>query len=266
MNIRNAVRQLAGVLILWVVLGAGIAYGQQTSAKPVFVLVHGAWHGGWCWQQVRDNLIGKGYTVYTPTLSGLGEDRHRAGEDVTLRTHVIDIVNLISMEDLRDVVLVGHSYGGAVIAGVADSIPDRLKKLVFLDAMLVRSGESLHSLQPRAIQPAEKMRFAEKQNLPPFPASLFGITDPHLEQWVNARLTPQPFNTFAQPLTLKHDYGNGLPLVYIACTKPQLPVMVGMSEQARKDSRWVHYALATGHDAMITAPDELSKLFVRLAR
>ena len=137
---------------------------------------------------MRENLQKKGFNVYTPTLSGLGEHKHIAGASINLQTHITDIVNLIEMEDLHHVVLVGHSYAGAVIAGVADNIPERLSKLVFLDAMLVHSGESPHSLQPAEVQRIENNLIRKKQNLPPFPVGLFGVTDSLQAKWVTQRL------------------------------------------------------------------------------
>jgi len=264
-NTMNLARHLLVTLIVLLFAGTSIVSAQNQSEKPVFVLVHGAWHGGWCWQDVSQSLRAKEFSVYTPTLSGLGEHKNVVNESINLQTHITDVINLIEMEDLHHVILVGHSYAGAVIAGVADSIPKRLKKLVFLDAMLVHNGESLHSLQPKEIQRIEKDRIKAKQNFPPFPVAIFGVTDSIKAKWVTERLTPQPFNTFAQVLRLKHKYGNGVPLVYIACTNPQLPVMKKMSAEAQSNSLWTHYALNTGHDAMITIPNELSDLFVKLA-
>ena len=261
----NSIKHFLLTLAILISLGTQIASGQQHSEKPVFVLVHGAWHGGWCWQSVSENLREKDFTVYTPTLSGLGEHKNILNEKINLQTHIQDIVNLIEMEDLNNVVLVGHSYAGAVIAGVADMIPTRLKKLVFLDAMLVHNGESPHSLQPKDVQQIENKLIEGKQNLPPFPVSLFGITDSLQVRWVSERLTPQPFNTFAQKLILKHKYGNGLPLAYIACTNPWIPILKKMSKEAQNNPLWTYYTLNTGHDAMITVPNELATMFESIA-
>lgn len=123
---------LAVVFVLFLVRPS-LVDAQSNAEPPVFVLVHGAWHGGWCWQDVSRQMTAKGYRVYTPTLSGLGERKNVVNESINLDTHISDIINLIEMEDLHNVVLIGHSYAGAVIAGVADSIPARLNKLVFLD-------------------------------------------------------------------------------------------------------------------------------------
>ena len=111
-----------------------------------FVLVHGAWHGSWCWKRVRKALQDQGHQVFTPTLTGIAERSHLLSPTVNLDTHIDDVVNLIRWEELSDVVLCGHSYGGAVISGVADRIPDRIRSLVYLDAFLLEDGESLHDL------------------------------------------------------------------------------------------------------------------------
>ncbi|MEH6304289.1 alpha/beta hydrolase [Olivibacter sp. CPCC 100613] len=260
-------KKFKSVVLLLLLVGVhAFATAKALKNDPVFVLVHGAWHGGWCWSDVKRDLTQKGYEVFTPTLTGLGERKHLDNGKVNLDTHIDDIVHLIEMEDLHDVYLVGHSYAGAVIAGVADRIPERLSKLIFLDAMIVENGQSPISLQPDSVQRLQLKNIKRKENFEPFDVALFGVTDTTIAASVKKRLTPQPFNTFVQPLKLKHQYGNGLPLVYIACTNPQLPIMKEMSDkvQADKNLDWQHIAFHTGHDAMITAPNELTDIFVGL--
>lgn len=244
-------------------------YAQSTSSKhPVYVLVHGAWHGGWCWQRVSKQLREHDATVYTPTLSGLGEHKNILSPAVNLETHISDIVNLIEMEDLHNVILVGHSYAGTVIAGVADRIPERLSKLVFLDAILPENGQSAFSIQPKAVQDV-MAKAAEKDNgltLPAWSAETFGVSNPADISWVNARLAGQPFRTFTQPLVLQHPYGNHLPLIYIACTVKMLPAIVPFAEKTKNSKDWQYYALATGHDAMITAPGKTAALLESFAK
>lgn len=238
-------------------------YAQATKNPPVFVLVHGAWHGGWCWQKVSADLRAKGSIVYTPTLSGLGEHKNTLNRNIDLNTHIDDIVNLIIMEDLQNVILVGHSYAGTVIAGVADRIPERLSKLVFLDALIIRNGQSALSEQPKDNQ-AYMIKAAEKDSglsIPIWTADAFGVTDPKDIKWVNERLAPHPYKTFTQQLVLNHPYGNHLPLIYIGCTNPILPPIKRFIEETKNDKNWQYYALNTGHDAMITTPDALAALF-----
>jgi pimeloyl-ACP methyl ester carboxylesterase len=239
---------------------------QATKKPPVFVLVHGAWHGGWCWQKVSADLRAHGASVYTPTLSGLGEHKNTLNRDIDLNTHIEDIVNLIVMEDLHDVVLVGHSYAGTVIAGVADRIPERLSKLVFLDALIIRNGQSALSEQPEQNK-AFIMKAAEKDSglsIPIWTADAFGVTDPKDIQWVNERLAAQPYKSFTQPLVLKHPYGNHLPLIYIGCINPVLFPIKRFMEEVQHDKSWKYYTMNTGHDAMVTTPHELATLFESL--
>ncbi len=255
-------------LFLLVVLSCGIlsGYAQHQDHRPTYVLVHGAWHGGWCWQAVAQQLTDAHYRVYAPTLTGLGERKHLIEPSVDIDTHIQDIVNLIEMEDLHNVYLVGHSYAGAVIAGVADRIPSRLHKLIFLDAMIIEDGQSPISLQPKAVQEIQLKNIQRKENFTPFDVALFGVTAPGMVSWVKERLSAQPFGTFAQRLHLKNKYGNGLPLVYIACTDPQLPIMKEMSEKVRADHtlNWHYREITTGHDAMLTAPTKLADMLVTL--
>src|SRR5262249_37605119 len=120
-----------------------------------FVLVHGAWHGSWCWKRVREALRARGHVVFTPTLTGVGERPHLLAPDINLDTHIEDVANLIRLEELTDVVLCGHSYGGCVIGGVVDRVPERIGALVYLDAFILENGQSLHDTLPpdqRAVQ------------------------------------------------------------------------------------------------------------------
>lgn len=251
------------LLIVFLIGNTISANAQNKSDQPVFVLVHGAWHGGWAWKKVSEKLRAEGDLVYTPTLSGLGEHKNMLNKDVDLNTHISDIVNLIIMEDLHHVILVGHSYAGAVIAGVADRIPERLAKLVYLDALLVDNGQSALSLNPKESQDLftkTAMEFDQGLSIPSPSSSWFGITDSVAIKWTDDRLTSQPLKTFTQPLALKNPYGNHLPLIYIACRNPELAVLEQFADKAKKSKAWKYYELNTGHDAMISKPIELATL------
>lgn len=240
----------------------------MAQSHKVFVLVHGAWHGGWSWQRVSEKLRAAGNIVYTPSLSGLGEHKNQPHDSINLDTHITDIVNLLNMEDLHDVVLVGHSYAGVVITGVADRVPERISKLIYLDAVIVGNGESCISVHPDSFRKEFEKDAAQygMHSLSVRPSSLFGVSNPKDRQWVDARLTLQPYGTFAQPLILHHPFGNGLPLAYIACTQPQLPVLAVFAAKAKQSPQWKYYEMKTGHDAMITQPKELANLLVSLSR
>jgi pimeloyl-ACP methyl ester carboxylesterase len=261
--------RLAFIGVLLSVLMLTDSYAQSPQPKgPVYVLVHGAWHGGWCWQRVSSILRASGALVYTPTLSGLGEHRNVLSPAINLDTHISDVVNLIEMEDLHNVILVGHSYAGTVIAGVADRIPKRLSKLVYLDAILVENGQSALSIQPRAVEETITKSAAKSGGLtiPAWPATVFGVKDTADARWVDARLTGHPLRTFSQRLVLQHPYGNHLPKIFIACTVDMLPAIVPFAEKTKKSKEWQYYELATGHDAMITAPEETAGLLTSFAK
>jgi pimeloyl-ACP methyl ester carboxylesterase len=266
-NIPTSTTTFLYLLLALLALGSTKAHAQSTQKEPVFVLVPGAWHGGWCWQQVSAQLRATGAVVYTPTLSGLGEHKNMLSKEINLSTHISDLVNLIVMEDLHNVVLVGHSYAGTVIAGVADQIPERLSKLVYLDAVIVENGQSALSVQPKETQ-AAMAKLSTKDNgltVPFFSSAAFGVA-PADVKWVDDRLTAQPYRCFTQPLTLHHPLGNKLPLVYIACVKPALPAMERFAAQTKASSVWKYYALNTGHDAMMTMPTELSALLASIGK
>ena len=260
----NIVRSISFYLLI-VLMTSNIfsSTAQDKSQQPVFVLVHGAWHGGWCWQKVSEKLRTEGSLVYTPTLSGMGEHKNTLSKAVDLNTHITDIVNLIVMEDLHHVVLVGHSYAGAVIAGVADRVPERLEKLVYLDALLVKNGQSALSVNPKESQDfftKSAMDFDQGLSIPAPSSAWFGVTDSTAIKWTNERLTNHPFKTFTQPLLLKHPYGNHLPLIFIACTNPQLGAIDPFVRETKNSNEWKYYELKTGHDAMISMPNELATL------
>lgn len=237
---------------------------MPASPPPqTFVLVHGAWHGGWCWSRVAQALRALGHTVYTPTQTGLGERGHLLGRlAIDLDTFVRDIENVLAWEDLHDVVLVGHSFGGLTITGVADRMPQRLRRLVYLDAFILGSGVSTFDTLPPAL--VEKLR-ASAQNAcqglgvpPPRPAAL-GLLREADAQFVGARLTPQPLGVYESALQLRHSIGNGLPCSYWHCTDPSFAALEGARLWARAQADWEWRELATGHDAMVSAPELVVK-------
>jgi pimeloyl-ACP methyl ester carboxylesterase len=233
-----------------------------------FVLVHGAWHGGWCWVRVADRLRAAGHRVATPTLTGLGDRAHLLSPDVGLETFIEDIVATLTMEALTETVLVGHSYGGVPIAGAADRVPDRIAHLVFLDAMLPQSGQSVLGLVAPELA-AERRRQAQATSgglsFPPPPASAFGVEAPDDVAWLERNLRPHPLRGYEDKLQLRHEFGNGRTITYIACTRPAYAPIVPMHEYARRQPGWNYRELATGHDAMVTAPGELTELLLALA-
>lgn len=165
-----------------------------------FVLVHGGWQGGWSYRRVARLLRQAGHEVYTPTLTGLGERSHLAEMPINLDTHITDIVNTILWEDLSDVVLVGHSYGGMVITGVADQISERISALVYLDALVPEAGDTLFTLRPEFMEPfVTRVATNEGLMVPPFPASAYDTSLPEDWAWIDEKTTPHPFACFVQP-------------------------------------------------------------------
>jgi pimeloyl-ACP methyl ester carboxylesterase len=248
---------------------AALAQPARAAQPSTFVLVHGAWHGGWCWSRVAARLRERGHAVYTPTLTGLGERRHLISPQVNLDTHVEDVVNLLQFEELERVVLVGHSYAGIVISGVADRVPQRLRQLVYLDALLLEPGKSLFSDFPPAVVEQRLKAIRETGGgvgaAAALPPAAFGVKDPADAAWVARHLTPQPVGTYLQPLLLKAPLGNGLPRTYIECTGDPIATLEPTKARVRADAGWQLRTLATGHDAMVTAPAALAELLTDLA-
>ncbi|HXQ84936.1 MAG TPA: alpha/beta hydrolase, partial [Xanthobacteraceae bacterium] len=167
-----------------------------------FVLVHGAWHGGWCWRRVADRLRGAGATVFTPTLTGVGERSHLLRAGIDLKTHIADVVNVMKWEGLTDVVLCGHSYGGFVISGVAEEIASAIRSIVFLDAFVPRNGEAVLDLTGAAVQ--EAIRAAMQRGditIPPRSAEAFGVNAAD-RAWVDRLCVGQPIGTFSDKIVL----------------------------------------------------------------
>ncbi|MCK7610764.1 alpha/beta fold hydrolase [Roseibium sediminicola] len=235
--------------------------------SKTFVLVHGVWHGGWCWARVADILRARSHRVTTPTQTGLGERAHLLAADITIQTFVEDIVRHLHCEDLKDVILVGHSFGGIPVTGAADRVPERIGKLVYLDAIMLESGETWFDLLPPELA-ADRKALAETSSgglsLPPAPPESFGVTRPEDVAFLQPRLTPHPFRTFTTSLDLKHPVGNGLPAHYIQCTDPPYaPAKVALERAICHG--WPVSKIATGHDAMVTEPEVLADLLEEIS-
>ncbi len=241
--------------------GATLAATAGTTAHAqeaqTFVLVHGAWHGAWCWQRVVPLLESHGHRVEAPTLAGVGERVGELSAQITLDTHIEEIVALLTERGLWNTVLVGHSYAGAVITGVADRIPQRLRRLVFLDAVVLENGQSLGF--PAGRDPRRPAA------IPPPPATAFGIANPADLAWVQQNLTAHPAGTFEPPLILQNPVGNGIKCIYVACNRPAMMEHALFRQMAKANLGWQILELATGHDAMVTAPGPLVDLLERVA-
>jgi pimeloyl-ACP methyl ester carboxylesterase len=226
-----------------------------------FVLVHGAWHGGWCWRRVARLLRDAGHEVFTPTLTGFGERAHLLSADIGPDTLVQDLVGVLDSEELTDVVLVGHSFGALVALAVAERVPERLRRIVLLDGLVVDAGETpFAGLSPASA--AARTAAAEASGgvaFPPPGGAAFGLADPEDIAWVDRRLTPHPLRTYAEPFPLHAPLGGGRPVTYVACTGPAYPAIHSAHAIARREG-WEFRELATGHDAMISAPEATAEL------
>lgn len=225
-----------------------------------YVLVHGAWHGSWCWSRVRAELSHAGNEVFTPSLSGLGERSHLLSPTINLETHIADVVNLVRWEDLTEVILVGHSYGGAVITGAADRITDRISSLVYLDAFLLDDGESIHdtfSDEARSSDLRRVDRDGEGWRLSPIPAKVFNVNERD-RAWVDRMCTPQPITTFTQPLKLSGRVTEISDVSYILASDWSNPTFPTYMDRAVR-SGWNTSTFDCGHDIMIDEPDRLAR-------
>lgn len=213
----------------------------------VFLFVHGAWGGGWEYSKVDSILTEKGNVVYHPTLTGLGERVHLANEEINLTTHISDIINVIKFENLVDIVLVGHSYGGMVISGVAEQIPERIKHLIYLDAFVPKDGESLKS-----IIGDEGWRGVMVPNIKDgFVQYLLGETKPNPPTDV-----PHPLKTFTEPLAINDPLVKQIPTSYILMIKDENADFEEGSNRAIQNG-WKVYKMEGGHYAMRDQPKEL---------
>jgi pimeloyl-ACP methyl ester carboxylesterase len=251
--------------------GAGVAAlggaqaNAQTGARKTFVLVHGAWHGGWCWRRIADLLLARGHKVFAPTMTGLGERSHLLDGRVNLATHVTDIVNVIKWEGLNDVVLVGHSYGGAVISGVAEEMRDAIGSIVFLDAFVPESGDSLAT---KSSQPVREAIAAAVRNgelaLKPVPAAVFRVNE-NDRAWVDAKCTPHPLATLTDAITLGGARERIRKKTYIrAKGYPSVP-FDGFQQQLAANKAWRIYEVPCGHDVMVDMPERLAEILLEVA-
>lgn len=240
-----------------------------------FLLVHGAWHGAWCWRAVTAALVRAGHRAHAVTLTGLGERAHLLREDIDLQTHVDDVVHAIEAEEMQHLVLVGHSYAGMLVTAVADRMPQRLSHLVYLDAVVPKPGESWSSTHTAAIR-ASRMDAAAASPRFAFPApdpAVFGLDGPS-HAWVQRRQTPHPGHTYEMPLKFDVARVASVPRTFIDCTSPALGTIDAIRTRVRSttfwDGAWRQGArvveMRTGHDPMISEPQALTDILLDCAK
>lgn len=242
---------------------AGQTQGTITGMnhRPAFVLVHGAWGGAWIWRRVIVALRAAGHEVHAVTLTGDGERAHLRHPGIGLSSHVADVVALVDAEELTDVVLVGHSYGGMVVTGAADALlardPARVGQLVYVDAVVPMPGESWSSLHtPEVRAQRDATASANGHALPPADPSLFGI-DGADRDWLLRRQVPHPFGPYHEPLPYDAERFARVPRTYVACTAPAFGTVAAHHARVRAQPGWRMVEMATGHCPMVTQPEQL---------
>ena len=243
---------------------AGARDAGGGAMRSPFVLIHGAWHGGWCWQRVAPLLRAAGHDVFAPSLTGLGDRGHLASRAIDLETHIADIAGLLEMEDLADTVLVGHSYAGMPITGAADRSAGRIARLVYLDAFVPAHGQCVLDFWPAEARADLERRCAATGFIPPTALPAYGVTRPADLAWAEPRIRPHPFATWTQPLALKHGEVRS-PRAYIRCTNPARPVFEQFSRRLAADPAWTYREIDCGHDCMIADPHGTAELLLSLA-
>jgi pimeloyl-ACP methyl ester carboxylesterase len=240
-----------------------------------YVLVHGSFWGSWAWTDLARLLRAAGHDVYAPSLTGLGERVHLASPEITLDTHILDVSGTLTYEELQDVVLVGHSYAGMVLTGVAERMPERIAHLVFLDAGIPRDGESLSSMMgpdwtelvlQLARTQGDGWRFGSRR-------ADMGSLSPQEQSWYG-RATPQPIQTWLQPLAVRNPAAALIPRTFILCSDRQWPsnvffdasaATIERGAAAAREAGWGYHELPTAHHAMLSAPQALADLLLDLA-
>jgi len=228
--------------------------------KKTYVLVHGGWRGGWAWRPLVDILEAKGHKVYAPSLTGLGDRSHLLNKDIRLKTHVMDIVNIVKYERLENIVLVGHSAAGFVITEVANEIPDKIETIVYLDAFLPNAGESANNTASERAQASQNEAKAKGEiSMPAFPAKAFGGKEENWE-WIDSLSVPHPLMTLMDPVSSTEGRDSIGNRIYIRSTGFNLPAFNKAYEQTKDDPAWKSFIMECGHDISIDCPDELADI------
>lgn len=225
-----------------------------------FVLVHGAFQGGWVYARVARKLRDAGHDVYTPTLTGLGERAHLADRAINLDTHIQDIVNVFEYEDVSDAILCGHSYGGQVITGVAHVVGERIRSLFYLDAYAPADGQSLIDITGNDTALAFLSQANQNSGMiPPIPAAAFNVNEADAS-WVDKMSVPQPLATFVQGVKAGVDSVRVAKRTYVFATKNGGDWFAQTHARLQADPRWTVHDISCGHSIMLDRPDDLAAL------
>jgi pimeloyl-ACP methyl ester carboxylesterase len=251
-------------------VSAVVASGSTKTARAepprkTFVLVHGTWHGGWCWRRVVDALESKGHKVYAESLTGLGDRSHLLTRDVNLTTHVNDVVNLIKWDDLKDIVLVGHSSAGFVITQAAEQIGPSVASIVYLDAFVPQPGDNLISLANPGPRKALEDAVARGDLVAkPVPSAAFKVNEKD-QPWVDAKCTPHPLAAVAEKVTAAGAYEKITRKTYIRAKGFDSPVFDQTLAKMKTMPGWKTYEVPSGHDVMVDMPDRLVEILLEVA-
>jgi pimeloyl-ACP methyl ester carboxylesterase len=232
-----------------------------------FILIHGMWHGGWCWKKLTPLLRNIGHQVFTPTLTGLGERSHLSCCDIDLDTHVQDVVNLIEYEDLQEIILVGHSLGGFIAPVVADRIPERIAHIVNLDGIIPENGKAFKEMMPDYWNEFRNRALTSGNEwwVPPVREWTFGVSGADLE-WMQSKLTPHPLKTWTTVVNLSNPVAQSLPHTFILCAEGYSEDEIEQEKTKFTQAGYSYRSLPTGHDAMITMPNALANILLELAK
>jgi pimeloyl-ACP methyl ester carboxylesterase len=246
------------------------ATSQASGSKQsrTYVLVHGAWHGAWCWEPVAQILRSQGHQVFTPTLSGVGERAHLISPEIDLSVFIQDVVDVFEQHDLFEVILVGHSFGGVTLVGAAERVPQRIRQLVFLDAVVLSNGETAFSRLAPEIVAARRQQALETSGgltIPVPPPNAFGVFEPDQVALLARHCTPHPLKTFDDPIKLSGPPGGALPKVYIQCVDPVYGPLQTSRDFVKTQAGWGWDEIATGHDAMVSASAALADKLLAFA-
>jgi len=243
--------------------GGGRSSASEGASKT-YVLIHGAWHGGWCWRDVRRGLQGAGHRVFTPSLTGLGDRVHLRNPKINLSTHVTDVINLLDFEELDDVILVGHSYAGHVVSCVADKVKERLRHIVFLDAVLAVDGKPF---LPAGVGEARIKTAKDGYLMAVASLEFLGIPEGHPNaDWVRRRLVEHPLPTLMETVVYENGGPSGIAKTFVRCTQnPRMADGDPVAELTKNDPEWRYLLIDTGHDLMVTAPDETARILMDIA-
>jgi pimeloyl-ACP methyl ester carboxylesterase len=233
--------------------------------SKTFLLVHGAWHGGWCWQRVADLLAARGHKVLAPTMTGLGERAHLLDGTINLATHVADIVDVVRRENLRDIVLCGHSYGGFVISGVAEQVGEALGSIVFLDAFVPADGDCLVDITAQATRDAIRAAADRGEiSVPPRPAAFFQVNEKD-RAWVDRMCTPHPIATMLDKIALTGAAERTPRKAYVRASTYPNPAFDAALAKLKPNPAWRTYEVACGHDVMVDMPERLAGILEEVA-